>query len=163
VVRGLAEVPRADRPPVAIVHVAFQIMVGCGLALLVTGLLGAVLAWRRRRLPDARWFLRLVMLCGPLGFIAIEAGWVVTEVGRQPWIIHGILRTRDAVTPMPGIVVPFVTFTLLYVLLAAIVIVLLKRQVFASPRILVPGGAALGRPGGRRSPRGAGPERDASA
>ena len=68
------------------------------------------------------------MLAGPLGFIAIEAGWVVTEVGRQPWIIYGIMRTADAVTPMPGLVVPFVTFTLLYIILSVVLVFLLRRQ-----------------------------------
>jgi cytochrome d ubiquinol oxidase subunit I len=72
--------------------------------------------------------LRALVVAGPLGFIAIEAGWVVTEVGRQPWIIHGILRTADAVTPVPGLVVPFVTFTVLYIILAVLVIALMKRQ-----------------------------------
>jgi len=70
-----------------------------------------------------------------LGFIAIEAGWVVTEVGRQPWIITGLMRTADAVTPMPGLVIPFISFTLLYIFLSLIVVWLLKRQVAASPRI----------------------------
>jgi len=68
----------------------------------------------------------------PMGFICIEAGWVVTEVGRQPWVIQGVLRTADAVTPMPGLVVPFLTFTLLYCFLGVIVVWLLYRQVFRS-------------------------------
>jgi cytochrome d ubiquinol oxidase subunit I len=135
-VRGLTSVPREDRPPVAIVHLAFQLMVACGLFMAAVAALGAVLAWRRRRLPDDPAFLRLVVLAAPLGFLAIEAGWVVTEVGRQPWIIHGVLRTADAVTPMPGLVVPFAAFTLLYLVLAGIVIVLMRRQVFASPVFL---------------------------
>ena len=68
-----------------------------------------------------------------MGFLAIEAGWVVTEVGRQPWIIFGVLRTADAVTPMPGLVVPFVTFTLLYVMLGEIVVTLQYRQIVRAP------------------------------
>jgi cytochrome bd ubiquinol oxidase subunit I len=92
------------------------------------------LAWRKRGLPDNRWLLRALVAAGPLGFIAIEAGWAVTEVGRQPWIIYGLVRTADAVTPMPGLVVPFLTFTLLYIFLAIVVIVLLWRQVVNSPR-----------------------------
>jgi cytochrome d ubiquinol oxidase subunit I len=63
----------------------------------------------------------------PLGFVAIEAGWIVTEMGRQPWIIHGIMRTADAVTPMPGLVVPFATFTIVYLALSVILVVLLRR------------------------------------
>jgi cytochrome d ubiquinol oxidase subunit I len=68
-----------------------------------------------------------------MGFIAIEAGWTVTEVGRQPWIIHGVLRTADAVTPMPGLIVPFLLFTLLYCFLGVIVVWLLYRQIIRSP------------------------------
>ncbi|MBC8096175.1 MAG: cytochrome ubiquinol oxidase subunit I [Akkermansiaceae bacterium] len=137
-IKGLKEFPRDQWPPVAIVHVAFQIMVGCGFAMMFAAGAGAWLAWRKRKLADQRWFLRLVMLCGPLGFIAIEAGWTVTEVGRQPWIVYGIMRTADAVTPMPNLIVPFISFTVLYLFLAFVVVFLLKRQVFQSPRILSP-------------------------
>jgi len=121
-------VPRADRPPVHVVHVAFQVMVGCGTALAAVSVLAALLAWRRRGLPDQRWFLRLVTLCGPLGFIALEAGWTVTEVGRQPWVVRDVVRTADAVTPMPGLVVPLVTFTAVYVFLSVILVYVLRRQ-----------------------------------
>jgi cytochrome d ubiquinol oxidase subunit I len=133
---------------VAIVHAAFQLMVGCGLFMAAVAVLAGLLAWRRRRLPDHPAFLRLAIVAAPLGFVAIEAGWVVTEVGRQPWIIHGVMRTADAVTPMPGLVVPFAVFTLLYLLLAAIVVVLMRRQVFASPVILpdVSGAGVRSRP-----------------
>ena len=68
-----------------------------------------------------------------MGFIAIEAGWTVTEVGRQPWIVYDVLRTADAVTPMPGLVVPFIVFTLLYCFLGVIVVYLLHRQIIRSP------------------------------
>jgi cytochrome d ubiquinol oxidase subunit I len=129
-VRGLKEVPREDRPPVVIVHAAFQVMVGCGVALAAVGLTGLVLAARRRRWPESKWYLRLVVACGPLGLLALEAGWTVTEVGRQPWIIQGVMRTRDAVTPMPGLIVPLVTISAVYLFLAVIVLVLLRRQVF---------------------------------
>jgi cytochrome d ubiquinol oxidase subunit I len=138
VVQGLDSVPRADRPPVHVVHMAFQIMVACGSVLSGVAVLGAFLAWRRRGLPDQRWFLRLLVACGPLGFIALEAGWTVTEVGRQPWIVRGVLRTADAVTPMPGLVVPLVTFTAVYLFLSFVVVATLRRQVFTSPRIVAP-------------------------
>jgi len=69
-----------------------------------------------------------VVVAGPLGLIAIEAGWIVTEVGRQPWIIYGVMRTADAVTPMTGLVVPFVTFTVVYLFLSVILVYLLRRQ-----------------------------------
>ena len=137
-VTGLDAFPPADRPPVAVVHVAFQVMVACGVTMAATALLGGWLYVRRRALPDSPWYLRLVTLCGPLGFVAIEAGWTVTEVGRQPWIIHGVMRTSEAVTPVPHLVVPFATFTVLYLFLAVVVIVLLRRQVFESPRLVAP-------------------------
>src|SRR5215213_651069 len=138
-VKGLDSVPPDQHPPVEIVHIAFQIMVAAGFALAGVGMLTAFLAWRKRGLPDTRWLLWLLVAASPLGFIAIEAGWVVTEVGRQPWIIYGVMRTSEAVTPMPGLIVPFITFTLLYLFLAVIVVWLLWRQVVASPTI--PAGA----------------------
>ena len=134
-VQGLDAVPPADRPPVAVVHLAFQVMVACGTLMAGVAALGGWLWFRRRRLPDPRWFLRLVVLCGPLGFLALEAGWTVTEVGRQPWVIRGVMRTAEAVTPMPYLVVPFTVFSLLYLVLGLVVIFLLRRQVFASPRV----------------------------
>jgi cytochrome d ubiquinol oxidase subunit I len=133
-VKGLNDFPPDQRPNAAIVHLAFQVMIGSGLALLVVGLWAALLAWRKRGLPDNRWLLRALVAAGPLGFVAIEAGWIVTEVGRQPWIVYGLVRTAEAVTPMPGLVVPLVTFTLLYIFLAVVVVVLLWRQVVNSPR-----------------------------
>ncbi len=129
-VKGLKDFPKDVRPPVAIVHVAFQIMVGCGMAMIgVAGL--AAFFWLKKR-PFPAWFLRLLVVSAPLGVIAIEAGWTVTEVGRQPWIVQGYLRTADAVTPMPHLDIPFLTFTALYLVLGATVVVLLRRQVFAS-------------------------------
>jgi cytochrome bd ubiquinol oxidase subunit I len=144
-VKGLKEFPRADRPPVAIVHIAFDVMVGCGTVLAGVSVLVGFLAWRKRGLPDAPWLMRILTWCGPLGFIALEAGWVVTEVGRQPWIIYGVMRTADAVTPMPYLLVPFVTFGLLYVFLGVVVVYLLRRQVMAAPQVMPSGGV---RPGG---------------
>jgi cytochrome bd ubiquinol oxidase subunit I len=137
-VRGLDSVPRTDWPPVHVVHVAFQVMVGCGTLLAGVAVLGATLAWRRRGLPDQRWFLRLVTFCGPLGFLALEAGWTVTEVGRQPWIVRGVVRTADAVTSMPGLVVTLATFSLVYLFLAFVVLFLLRRQVSTSPQLFTP-------------------------
>ena len=148
VVKGLNEFPRQDWPNVPIVHAAFQIMVALGsyLALLSLWIGWAVL--RRRELVSSRLMLGAIALSAPMGFIAIEAGWVVTEVGRQPWIIYGVLRTADAVTPMPGLVVPFVLFTLLYCFLGVIVAWLLYRQIIRSPtgtewtRVYSPPGAS---------------------
>ncbi len=134
VVQGIDAVPVDERPPLAIVHLAFQIMIGCGSIMAALSLWGVWRWWRRRRgigsaLPDDRRFLTAVVLAAPLGFLALEAGWTVTEVGRQPWIIQGVLRTADAVTPMPGLVVPFVLFTALYLGLAVAVVFLLRRQI----------------------------------
>ena len=129
-IMGLKDVPREDRPPVAIVHYAFQIMVACGIVMIVAGIMGGWLAWRRKGLPVNSWYLKFVTFCTPLGFIAIEAGWTVTEVGRQPWIIYGYMRTAEAVTSMPHLVVPFIGFTLLYIFLSVIVVILMRRQIF---------------------------------
>ncbi|MFV8750823.1 cytochrome ubiquinol oxidase subunit I [Nannocystaceae bacterium ST9] len=131
-VTGLADIPRDDWPPVTIVHLAFQIMVGCGFAMLGVTLLGGLLWWRGREPWAERRFLLLATLAAPLGLIAVEAGWVVTEVGRQPWIIHGQMRTAEAVTPMPELALPFASFTLLYLFLGVMVIVLLRNHVLAS-------------------------------
>ena len=131
-VMGLKAVPPEDRPPVAIVHFAFQIMVACGIVLIAAGVIGGWLAWKHKRLPDQRWYLRFVTFCTPLGFIAIEAGWTVTEVGRQPWIIYNYMRTAEAVTSMPNLIVPFLGFTVLYIFLSIGVVILLRRQIFLS-------------------------------
>lgn len=137
VVKGLNDFPADTHPPVAIVHISFQIMVGCGVAMMLVAVWATWRYWRGRRNGkwlDSKWFLRTVIAAAPLGFIAIETGWTVTEVGRQPWIIYGVMRTSEAVTPMPGLVVPFVTFTVLYIFLALITVFLLLRQVASSPK-----------------------------
>jgi cytochrome d ubiquinol oxidase subunit I len=117
---------------------SFQIMVACGVLMMLIALWGALRFLRAgyKQTPwiDSKWFLRVLVIAAPLGFIAIETGWMVTEVGRQPWIIFGVMRTSEAVTPMPGLIVPFITFTLLYILLAIVTVWLLLRQVAASPR-----------------------------
>jgi len=137
-VLGLNEFPRDQWPPVVIVHISFQIMVACGVAMMLIALWGGLrFLWsiaRNKSWLESKWFLRALVLAAPLGFIAIETGWVVTEVGRQPWIIFRVMRTSEAVTPMPGLIVPFVTFTLLYILLAIVTVWLLLRQVAASPQ-----------------------------
>ena len=131
---GLDAFPRDEQPPVAIVHIAFQIMIALGSYLALLSLWVAWTRFRKRDIVANRWLLRALVLAAPMGFIAIEAGWTVTEVGRQPWVVYGILRTADAVTPMPGLVIPFVTFTLLYCVLGVVVVWLLYRQIVRSPR-----------------------------
>jgi cytochrome bd ubiquinol oxidase subunit I len=120
-VRGLSAFPRDEWPPVAPVHMAFQVMVILGTLMALVCAWASVTMLRRRDIADHRGLLRALALLTPAGFIATEAGWVVTEVGRQPWIIGGIMRTADAVTPMPGLAVPMIVFTLIYVGLAAVV------------------------------------------
>ena len=135
VVKGLNDFPRENWPAVPIVHVAFQTMVALGSYLALVSLWTAWLALQRKDLTANRALLRAIALGSPMGFIAVEAGWTVTEVGRQPWIIQGVLRTADAVTPMPGLVVPFLLFTLLYCFLGVIVVWLLYRQIVRSPKL----------------------------
>lgn len=139
IVKGLNDFPRDEWPNTLIVHIAFQLMVALGTLMALISVWGAFLWWRRRKLPDDKWFLRSLVIAAPAGMIAIEAGWTVTEVGRQPWIIYGIMRTSGAVTPMPGLVVPFLVFTLLYLFLAVVVVWLLIRQVAQSPRPVIDG------------------------
>jgi cytochrome d ubiquinol oxidase subunit I len=132
-VKGLNEFPRNDWPNIPIVHAAFQIMVALGTYLALVSLWAGWVAFKGRGVTANRRLLQAIALGAPMGFIAIEAGWTVTEVGRQPWIIHGVLRTADAVTPMPGLIVPFLLFTLLYCFLGVIVVWLLYRQIIRSP------------------------------
>jgi cytochrome d ubiquinol oxidase subunit I len=134
-VKGLEAFPREHWPPVAIVHVAFQVMVGLGTFMALVSAAALWLMWRGRDPTRHRGLLRALVLAGPMGFVCTEAGWVVTEVGRQPWIIYGVMKTADAVTPMPGLIVPFVTFTALYCVLGVVVAGLLYQQVVRSPQM----------------------------
>jgi cytochrome d ubiquinol oxidase subunit I len=133
VVKGLDAAPRDEWPNVPLVHWSFDVMVGLGTYLAVVGLWAGWVAWRKRDVATQRRLLWALVIAAPCGFIATEAGWMVTELGRQPWVIFGVLKTADAVTPMPGLVVPFLTITLLYCALAVIVTWLLYRQIVRSP------------------------------
>jgi len=132
-VMGLKDVPKDERPNALITHLAFQTMVGIGSLLVLVGALGLFLRVRKKFPWEERRYLQLLAWCAPLGFVALEAGWTVTETGRQPWVIHGVMRTRDAVTTMPNLQVPFITFTLLYLFLSVVVFALMKLEVFQSP------------------------------
>jgi cytochrome bd ubiquinol oxidase subunit I len=140
-VKGLDAIPRDEWPNVAAVHWSFQLMVALGTYMALVAVWAAWVRWGSgkreagRGLADNRWLLRALVVATPMGFIATEAGWMTTELGRQPWVIQGVLRTRDAVTPMPGLVVPFVSFTLLYCFLGVIVAWLLYRQIVRSPNV----------------------------
>jgi cytochrome d ubiquinol oxidase subunit I len=128
VVTGLDAFPRDRWPNVRAVHLAFDVMVLCGVLLLALAVWVVWLIARRRRLSDSTWLLRSLALATPIGFVAIEAGWVVTEMGRQPWIVYEVMRTAEAVTPMPGLVVPFSLFTAVYLLLSVVLVALLRRE-----------------------------------
>lgn len=133
-VTGLDQIPKENHPPVAITHFAFQIMVGIGSFLVILAILWLI-SLKKKTWYDRGWFLKLFVFAIPLGFIAVEAGWVVTEVGRQPWIIYNVMRTADAVTPMPGISYSFYLFTAVYISLTAAVIFLLRRQIRMVPEL----------------------------
>jgi cytochrome d ubiquinol oxidase subunit I len=144
-VKGLDAIPRDEWPNVQAVHWSFQLMVALGAYMAVVALWAGWVTWRKGKreegkgkgsaLAQHRWLLRALVVASPMGFLATEAGWMTTELGRQPWVIYGVMRTRDAVTPMPGLVVPFVLFTLLYCFLGAIVAWLLYRQIVRSPNV----------------------------
>ncbi|MES2266849.1 MAG: cytochrome ubiquinol oxidase subunit I [Bacteroidota bacterium] len=134
-VKGLDQIPVADQPPVAVTHYAFQIMVALGMLMMGLGVLYLIALWKKKSWFEKHWFLRLFIWATPIGFIAVEAGWTVTEVGRQPWIIQGVMRTADAVTPMPGISYSFYLFTAVYFTLSLAVIFLLYRQIKMVPEI----------------------------
>ncbi len=124
-VTGLDRIARDDRPPIALTHLSFDAMVGSGTTLLLIAALWAVAA--RRRQVERRPVLTLLALGGPLALVALEAGWFVTEFGRQPWIARGLLRTADAVTTSPDLDARFFGFSLIYVVLAATCWWLLRR------------------------------------
>jgi cytochrome d ubiquinol oxidase subunit I len=126
-VRGLDTVPPADRPPINIVRVAFQTMVGIGTLLAVLGAFYLVVRVRRKRMPETPWFYRAVVLAGPLSFVALIAGWVTTEVGRQPWVAYGVMRTAQAVTGAGAIPVGYAALATVYALVAVGVVWILRR------------------------------------
>ena len=125
VVPGLDQVPRSDRPFVPLVHAAFDVMVACGGALVALG--AAFWVVRARRMREGRALLVALVLGSPLGFVALEAGWVVAEAGRQPWIVYGVMRTRDAVTPVAEVPFTFFAFTALYLALGLVLVFALRR------------------------------------
>jgi cytochrome bd ubiquinol oxidase subunit I len=142
-VEGLEEVPASERPPVNVVRVAFQTMVGIGLALAAISLVYLFVWLRRRRLPHSRWFYRAVVVAGPLSVVALIAGWVTTEVGRQPWVVYGQMRTEEAITGADGIPVGYASLVLVYAGLIAAVAWILRRLARAPVEVAAgPGGVA---------------------
>jgi len=126
-VQGLDAVPEADQPPVNVVRISFQVMVSIGT------FLAALSAWylfmrvRRKRAPEGRWFYRLLVLAGPASVVALIAGWVTTEVGRQPWVVYGVMRTEEAVTAAEGLPVGYATMAAFYACLIVAVAWILSR------------------------------------
>ena len=127
VIRGLNTVPPRDRPPINVVRVAFQTMVGIGTLLALLGVWVLATRIRLKRLPETPWFYRAVALAGPLSVVALIAGWVTTEVGRQPWVVYGVMRTAEAVTGAGSIPVGYGVLALVYLAVAAGVVWILRR------------------------------------
>jgi cytochrome bd ubiquinol oxidase subunit I len=120
-VQGLDAVPAADRPPVNVVRVAFQSMVGIGSLLAVLSVVYLAVIVRCKRLPESVWFYRALIAAGPLALVALVCGWIVTEAGRQPWVVYHVMRTEQAVTGAGGIPVGYATLVLVYLGLTAAV------------------------------------------
>ena len=135
---GLDRFPREDWPNVIVTHLAFQIMVGCGMIMFGVAAWYWGAWWRRRGEPferePGRALLMALVGCAPLGFLALEAGWVVTEVGRQPWVVYGVMRTRDGVTPLDSVGGSLALFAALYGTLLLILVSFLRRLARHEPR-----------------------------
>ena len=134
-VPALKDVPPRDRPPVANVFYAFRIMVGIGLLLILLGLVGAFLWWRKR-VFETRWYLRFAGYAWPAGFIAILAGWVTTESGRQPYVAYGILRTADAISPVAAstVMTSLVAFVVVYLTVFSIGVYYIRKLIRNGPK-----------------------------
>jgi cytochrome d ubiquinol oxidase subunit I len=126
-VQGLDAVAPRDRPPVNVVRIAFQAMVGIGTAMALLGVGFLVVRIRRKRLPESKWFYRAVVLAGPASLVALISGWVVTEVGRQPWVVYDVMRTSQAVTGADGIPVGYGVLVAVYVAVGGAVWWILRR------------------------------------
>jgi cytochrome d ubiquinol oxidase subunit I len=148
-VKGLDTVPEDQQPPVNIVRIAFQTMVGIGTLMALLGVFFLFTWFRRRRLPTSPWFFRAVALVGPASVVALIAGWVTTEVGRQPWVVYGVMRTSEAVTGANGIPVGYATLALAYAGVALAVVWVLRRlaraplEVDEPPPLPSPGGLGV--------------------
>jgi cytochrome d ubiquinol oxidase subunit I len=128
-VTGLDTVPSDDRPPYnTMLHWAFDTMVGICTVLIALGAWLGIAWWRRRDIPKTKWFLRAVAVSGVAAVVALECGWIVTEVGRQPWVVYNVMRTSDAVTNSSGIRITFVLVVLLYALLGTVLVITLRAM-----------------------------------
>ena len=127
--------PKDDRPPVAIVRNSFQLMVGIGTLLAALAAWFLWFRWRRGALPRTRWFYRAVALAGPASLVALISGWIVTEVGRQPWIVYELMRTEEAVTGAEGIPIGYATLVVVYIGLASTALYMLRRLARTPPQV----------------------------
>jgi cytochrome d ubiquinol oxidase subunit I len=126
-VQGLDVVRERDQPPVNVVRLAFQTMVGIGTLLAALGLIVLAVRVRKRRLPQSKWIYLGLVAAGPLSYVALVAGWVTTEVGRQPWVVYRVMRTEAAVTGAGGVPVGYVALWIVYLLVAVAVVWILRR------------------------------------
>jgi cytochrome d ubiquinol oxidase subunit I len=126
-VQGLNTVPKNDQPPINVVRFSFQTMVGIGTLLALLGVIYLYVRLRRKRLPASPWFYRAVVAAGPLSVVALIAGWVTTEVGRQPWVVYGVMRTSQAVTGADAIPVGYGALVVVYLGLGTVVAWMLRR------------------------------------
>jgi cytochrome bd ubiquinol oxidase subunit I len=155
-VTGLDSVPASDRPPYnTMLHWCFDTMVGIGTAMIALGLWLAWAWWRRRDIPRTPWFLRIVAASGVAAIVAMECGWIVTEVGRQPWIVQGVMRTEDAVTGASGVWVTFGAVLAIYTVLGVATVLILRTM---SRRWREAGEAEVAVPYGPSEPRPPGME-----
>jgi cytochrome d ubiquinol oxidase subunit I len=141
-VKGLKDFPKEDRPPVALTFIAFRLMVGLGV--LFVGL--TVVGWfKRNRLESSPRFLKVMLWAIPLPYVALQAGWIVTEVGRQPWIVYGLMRTREAVSPIAvsQVGTTLAAFILVYTLLGVVAFYLIRKQVLRGPEPAAPAAAKV--------------------
>ncbi|MGH4025943.1 MAG: cytochrome ubiquinol oxidase subunit I, partial [Pseudonocardiaceae bacterium] len=138
VVAGLDVVPPSLRPPVNVTHLSYNAMIGVGFALLALAAWLGWAWWRRRDIPRSPWFLRAVALSGVAAVVALEAGWVATEVGRQPWIVYQIQLTRDAVSTAPGLRFGFYLVLAVYLVLTVMTVYVLRRLAGAHEALLAP-------------------------
>ena len=137
-VKGLKDFPRDEWPPVIVVHFAFQIMIFFGMVMMLIGVIYLLAKFKMKSWLQKKWLYRIFVAAIPIGYVALEAGWTVTEVGRQPWIIYGVMKTADAVTPMPGIQYSFYFFTLVFISLSLVILFLLQRQLKMVPYLYDP-------------------------
>jgi cytochrome d ubiquinol oxidase subunit I len=127
VVPGLDQVPPENRPPVNVVHLAYNVMIGAGSALMALAVVFGFAWWKRRSWVEHRLFLLAVAVSGVVAWAALETGWTVTEVGRQPWIVYNHLRTADAVSPAPGLYLGFYAVLAIYAVLTVVTVYVLRR------------------------------------